>query len=128
MILAASCSSEPTRIPLPAPVSKPYGWLDRPTGTVQGKTRVFGWALSDQGAISRIEILLDSKSVAADLHRVFRGGLCATYPGRADCPNAGFQGQVDFALVPKGAHRLALRLTSTSGAVAEIAERTVAVE
>jgi hypothetical protein len=95
---------------------------------VTGKSRVYGWALSNQGAVTQIEILLDGRPLKIDLSRVRRDGVCAKYPGRVGCPDVGFEGELDFALVPKGEHSLFLRLTSTGGEVAELAQRTITVE
>lgn len=128
MTLAAGCSSEPARIPVPTPVSKPYGWLDEPAGKVQGKTRVYGWALSDQGKVTQIEILLDGKPVSAQLKRVPRGGICAKYPGRADCSAPGFAGEIDFSGVAKGPHTLSARFTGGDNRTVELGKRDISVE
>lgn len=126
--LAAGCSSEPARVPAPMPASKPYGWLDQPAGKVHGKTLVYGWALSDRGQVIQIEILLDGKPVNAQLKRVPRGGICAKYPGRADCPAPGFGGEVDFSRIAKGPHSLSARFTDSENRTVELGNRDISVE
>jgi hypothetical protein len=110
------------------PASKPYGGLDEPVGKVQGRTHVYGWALSDQGEVTQIEILLDGKPVNAQLKRVPRGGICTKYPGRADCPAPGFAGEVDFSGIAKGPHTLSARFTDTEGKTVELGNRDITVE
>src|SRR5437870_774615 len=91
--VVAQCSSEPTRVPVPPPVLRPYGWLDGPmAGKVNGKTRAHGWGLSDQGEVTKIEILCDGTSLEVEVTHFRTRGLCTKYPGRAGCADAGFEG------------------------------------
>jgi len=116
-------------VTVPTPVVKPYGWMDGPVaGRVTGKTRVHGWALSDQGEVTKLEILLDGTPLELAITRFRAPGICAKYPARAGCPDVGFEGTADFARVPTGEHTLSLRLTDSAGSCAEIAKRAIVVE
>jgi hypothetical protein len=106
----------------------PYGWLDLPAegSVVSKKTAVSGWALSDQGKVSKIEILLDGKPAKIKLNRFKTPGICAKYPGRTDCMSSGFKGDLDLSQVKPGPHTLAARFTDKTGA-AELGKKNITV-
>jgi len=108
----------------------PYGWLDEPAegSTVGKKTEIYGWALSERGKVSKIEILLDGKAIKANLKRIPRGGLCPKFPTAVDCPNPGFLGEADFSRAEKGSHTLAARFTDSTGATVELGKKNVTVK
>lgn len=125
----AGCPSEPTQVAAPAKAVKPFGWLDEPgAGQVTGRIKVYGWALSPQGKVTKIEILVDGVPVPANIHRVQRGNICTKYPGLEDCEKPGFTGEADFSGVVKGTHTLSARFTDTRNVVVELARRSIVVE
>jgi len=127
---AAKAAQPATNPAQQATVKKgPYGWLDEPAdgSVVEKKVRVYGWALSDQGKVKKIEILLDGKPVKANIKRIARGGLCTKYPAGVDCPKPGFAGEVNLSRVKKGPHTLSSRFTDKSGAV-ELGKKNVTVK
>lgn len=108
----------------------PYGWLDQPAegSTVGKKTKVYGWALSDHGKVTKIEILLDGKPAKAKIKRMPRGGICTIHPAGIDCPNPGFEGEADLSRAKNGPHTLAARLSDSTGATVEVGKKNVTVK
>lgn len=114
-----------------APLKKgPYGWLDKPAdgSVIAKKARVYGWALSDQGKVKKIEILLDGKPVKANVKRIARGGICTSHPAAVDCPKPGFAGEVNLSRVKKGPHTLSARFTDSTRAAVELGKKNVTIK
>jgi hypothetical protein len=125
----AACSKEPTRAFSPAPETRPVGWLDDPKpGPVSGKTFVNAWAISDVGAVTKAEILMDGQPAPVTLKRIASPWVCEKFPKRSGCEKAKYVGYLDFSGVTKGEHTLVWRVTNTGGHTAELGKRTVVVQ
>jgi hypothetical protein len=111
------------------PNKPPIGSLDVPAAgaKVTGKTQSYGWALDEDGKITRLELLLDGKSLKTLTSNTARPDVCATSKAAA-CPKAGFMTKVDFSKVKKGPHTLSLKVTDDHGAKVEIGKRDITVE
>jgi hypothetical protein len=107
----------------------PHGWLDAPpAGTVKGKVAVRGWALAENGRVTKIQLLVDGKPLPAKLaHNDPRPDVCKTHANPA-CPKVGFTGEADFSKVKKGKHTLSLRLTDNANRTIEVGKREITVE
>ncbi len=106
-------------------------WLDTPAAgaVVAGKLDVSGWAFKDGVGLSRVELLLDGRSVGDAVYgRAF--DIRAAWPGTNDPlhPNVGFDGQVDVSQLAPGKHWLGLRLYGTDGSVEQWLEQPIMVE
>ncbi|MBV8807462.1 MAG: hypothetical protein JO033_02210, partial [Acidobacteriaceae bacterium] len=67
-----------------------------------------GWAVNDNGPISGIFIAVDGIPFGAAGYGGARPDVCAAYPGRAGCPDVGWNAEVDTTLLSNGTHTLAV--------------------
>ncbi|MBV8550211.1 MAG: hypothetical protein JOY54_02845, partial [Acidobacteriaceae bacterium] len=88
---------------------------------VQGVTRLRGWAISKDAAISSISISIDGVPKGVGSYGVARPDVCAAYPGRAGCPNVGWTLMLDTSLLPDGSHTIVVtaRVADSRGAITE---------
>ncbi len=112
-------------------VTPAMAWVDVPVaGAVVANTLdVSGWAFKDGVGLSRVELLLDGRSVGdATYGRDF--DIRAAWPGTNDPrhPHVGFDGQVDVSGLAPGKHWLGLRLHGADGSVEQWAEQPFVVE
>lgn len=129
-IFQGACrKEEPVLVAAPTPQAKPYGWLDEPVaGKVDRKLKVRGWALDDDGAVARIEILVDGIPQPGALQRENREGVCKKYPGRKGCPDVGYVGEIDLTELASGAHTISARFTDDGAVVNEVGRRQIVLE
>ncbi|MDQ2841825.1 MAG: hypothetical protein M3Y72_12460 [Acidobacteriota bacterium] len=74
-----------------------------------------GWALDDQSAITDVVISIDGASVGSAAYGGNRPDVCAVFPGRAGCPNVGWNISFDTASLADGPHTLDLTAISAGG-------------
>jgi len=80
-----------------------------------GIAAIAGWAVSDNAAISNVQILVDGISYGTAAYGAPRGDVCGTYPGRPGCPNVGWTFSLDTSTLTSGAHTLSVTATSVTG-------------
>ncbi|MNN16162.1 hypothetical protein D3C81_1292910 [compost metagenome] len=112
-------------------ITPAMAWVDTPVaGAVVGdQLDVTGWAFKDGVGLTRVELLLDGRSVGDAVYgRSF--DIRAAWPGTNDPrhPYVGFDGQVDVSQVAPGKHWLGLRLYGADGSVEQWAEQPFVVE
>lgn len=92
--------------------------IDRPNAqspAFSGTAPFGGWALADNGSIASIQILVDGVARGTAQYGVSRPDVCAAYPGRAGCPNVGWNFYLDTTVLTNGAHILEADATSSTG-------------
>ena len=93
-------------------------WIDAPASngaSVSGKTTVSGWAVDQFAAITEVQLNVDGAPVALVLPSVSRPDVCAMFPGAINCPNVGWQAQIDTTSLPDGVHTFSITASSQSG-------------
>lgn len=85
-----------------------------------GMASFAGWAVSDNGSITSVQIFVDGVARGAAQYGVDRPDVCAAYPGRAGCPNVGWSFSLDTTLLTNGAHTLEADVTSSAAEHATI--------
>jgi N-acetylmuramoyl-L-alanine amidase len=103
----ANWTTNPTRIT-----------IDRPSaqgGSLSGVVNAFGWAMDDYEAVTGVAISIDGVPYGNASYGASRGDVCAAFPGRAGCPNVGWNFMLDTALLSDGAHVLGVTTTTASG-------------
>jgi phospholipase C len=74
-----------------------------------------GWALDDQSAITNVTVSIDGVSFGNAAYGGGRPDVCNVYPGRAGCPNVGWNISLDTTSLADGPHTLDLTATSAGG-------------
>lgn len=90
------------------------------SGAVSGTASFAGWAVSSNGSISSVQILVDGVAKGNAQYGVSRPDVCAAYPGRAGCPNVGWTFSLDTTVLTNSAHVLEVDVTSSAGEHATI--------
>jgi len=103
---AANWTTNPARVTVDAPARG---------GAVTGVVNAYGWAMDDYEAISSVGITIDGVSYGSASYGANRGDVCAAFPGRAGCPNVGWNFMLDTTLLNDGAHVLGVTTTTASG-------------
>jgi hypothetical protein len=88
---------------------------NRQSATVAGSTAFVGWAIDDNGSISKVAISLDGINKGNAAYGGSRPDVCAAFPARAGCPNVGWAFWLDTTLLPDGAHTVTATATSSNG-------------
>ncbi|MCD9087875.1 glycosyltransferase family 39 protein [Stenotrophomonas sp. SY1] len=112
-------------------VTPAMAWVDAPTAgaTVADTLQVQGWAFKDGVGLSRVELLVDGRSVGdARYGREF--DIRPAWPGTNDPrhPHVGFDAELDVSGLAPGRHWLGLRLYGTDGSVEQWLEQPFKVE
>ncbi len=112
-------------------VAPAMAWVDGPSsGDKVGETlQVNGWAFKDGVGLSRVELLVDGRSVGDAVYgRSF--DIRPSWPQTNDPqhPKVGFDAQVDTRGLAPGKHWLGLRLHGNDGSVETWAEQPFVVE
>ncbi|XJZ29158.1 Ig-like domain-containing protein [Bacillota bacterium Lsc_1132] len=96
------------------------GYVDEPASgvTIKGKSNVRGWFLDGSG-VSKIEILLDGKSVGQAEYGKNRNDVQKVFPNYQNA-NSGFLYTLDTAQITNGAHTLTVRETGNNGIESKI--------
>ena len=109
-------------------------WIDVPAAgaDVGREFEVKGWAFKDGVGLSRVDVLLDGKVVAAARYGLPYEGLQQDWPESNDPqhPNVGFSVRVDLrdrTDVGGGRHWLGLRLHGRDGSVEEWSEQPIEI-
>jgi uncharacterized protein (TIGR03437 family) len=97
-------------------------FIDSPArgATVSGALSMFGWAISDQSSITSVKVAVDGIAAAAT-YGANRSDVCGAYPGRAGCPNVGWNSQLDTTTLTNGTHVVTLTATAGNGQVYTVA-------
>ena len=75
-----------------------------------------GWALYDNGAISSLSATVDGVPYGvANYGTIARPDVCTLYPGRANCPNAGWNFGVDTTKLTDGVHSFGVTANNADG-------------
>ena len=104
---AANWTTNPTRITIDHP-----GAQGAPSS---GVVNAYGWAMDDYEAVSGVAISIDNVSYGAASYGASRGDVCAAFPGRAGCPNVGWNFLLDTRLLSDGPHVLGVTSTTAGG-------------
>jgi pseudomonalisin len=102
----ANWTTNPTRITVDGPAR---------SGSVSGVVNAYGWAMDDYETISSVAISIDGVSYGAASYGSSRGDVCAAFPGRAGCPNVGWNFMLDTTLLSDGPHVLGVTTTTAGG-------------
>jgi len=117
-------------------VAPAMAWVDAPEAgaAVPRRFTMTGWAFKDGVGLASVEVLLDGRPFGRagyGLPRPEVVGFWAKWRdgGSTDPqqPDVGFRAELDFAGVPAGPHRLALRLHGRDGSVEDWPEQVVVV-
>jgi len=92
--------------------------IDVPGALVKyrGVVSFSGWALNDNSPIASIVMLVDGAvQGTANYGGIYRGDVCATFPGRPGCPYVGWSFPFDTGAVANGSHVLTARVVTSDG-------------
>jgi N-acetylmuramoyl-L-alanine amidase len=103
---AANWTTNPSRITVDSPAR---------SGALTGVVNTYGWATDDYEAVTGVAISIDAVSYGNASYGAARGDACAAFPGRAGCPNVGWNFILDTTLLSDGAHVLGVTITTASG-------------
>jgi hypothetical protein len=103
---AANWTVNPSRITVDNPAR---------SGALTGVVNAYGWAMDDYEAVSGVAISIDNVSYGSAFYGASRGDVCAAFPGRAGCPNVGWNFLLDTRLLSDGPHVFGVTSTTTSG-------------
>ena len=79
---------------------------------MSGTPVLSGWALNDSAAVSLVTISVDGVPAGSTGDNVSRPDVCAVYPGRANCPRAGWTYNLNTLQFADGKHTLDVTVTS----------------
>ncbi len=104
------------------------GYLDTPTNgsTIKGEMVVKGWYLDGSG-VSKIEVLVDGKSMGEAQYGIARSDVAKTFP-EYNNDNSGYYFTLNTMNIPNGQHRLIVRETGKNGASNELESILVNVQ
>ncbi|PGV51540.1 Ig-like domain-containing protein [Bacillus sp. AFS037270] len=96
------------------------GVIDEPKNgsTVSGSTLVRGWFLDGSG-VSKVEVLVDGKSVGQAQYGLSRTDVSNAYPAYKN-DNSGYQYALNTVNLTNGQHTLTVRETGKNGAIKEL--------
>ncbi|HMJ62661.1 MAG TPA: Ig-like domain-containing protein, partial [Bryobacteraceae bacterium] len=102
----ANWTTNPARITVDSPAR---------AGLASGVVNAYGWAMDDYEAVTGVAISIDGVSYGSASYGTSRGDVCAAFPGRAGCPNVGWNFMLDTTLLSDRAHVFGVTTTTTSG-------------
>lgn len=85
------------------------------SGAFQGVVGFGGWAIDDIAAMSSVAVAVDGTPYGLANYGGARSDVCSIYPGRAGCPNVGWNFGLDTTLLTDGTHTLQVTGTSSGG-------------
>jgi hypothetical protein len=99
--------------------------IDRPSatsGAFSGTAPFGGWALNntDGAAIATVKILVDGVFNGLADYGGYRPDVCAVLPGKAGCPDVGWNYLLDTTVLANGVHKLDVTAISTDGQQATV--------
>jgi uncharacterized protein (TIGR03437 family) len=91
--------------------------IDSPANgsTVSGIAGVAGWAVSDNAAISNVQVLVDGVLKGTAVYGWSRPDVCTALGTRPGCPNVGWGYVLNTTQLSDGTHTLAITATTASG-------------
>jgi hypothetical protein len=96
--------------------------IPAPNAAVSGTILVTGWAIDNASAIGTainpdsLQVKVDGYIYGTATYGLNRSDVCAAYPGRAGCPNVGFNFELNTAPLNPGAHTITVSATDTDPA------------
>ncbi len=90
--------------------------IDSAGGALSGAATLFGWAIDANTSVSGVTYTIDGASYGPATYGAPRADVCAVYPGRAGCPNVGWNAILDTTRLSNGSHTLQVTATNSSGA------------
>jgi hypothetical protein len=99
----------------------PTVYIDAPAqgSAVSGTVTVSGWAVDNASvvgaAISGVQVSVDGTVVGTATYGLSRSDICAAYPGRPGCPNAGYSYSLDTSTLTVGSHSITVTATDSDG-------------
>ncbi|SDM69732.1 Ig-like domain-containing protein [Bacillus sp. OK048] len=106
----------------------PKGYIDTPANgsIVTGEIPVNGWFL-DANGVSKLEILVDGKSMGEAQYSVSRPDVFKAFPEYQNA-NSGYQFTLNVKNLTNGNHKLTVRETGLNGAVNELDSTVINVQ
>ncbi len=103
------------------------GSIDEPVfgSSIQGETLIRGWFL-DANGVSKIEVLVDGKSMGNAMYGVSRTDVEKVFPEYQNA-NSGYQFTLNTKNLTNGLHKLTIRETGNNGAI-NILESQISVQ
>ncbi len=100
-------TDNPMRVTIdrPGPESEPFA----------GIATFGGWALDDSSPIAQLNLSIDGIQYGTPLYGGLRTDVCSAFPGRAGCPNVGWNYALDTTRLSEGVHTLAVTASSVGG-------------
>ena len=91
--------------------------IDNPSSgaTISGIAGLVGWAVSDNAAITAVQVLVDGVQRGTAVYGAARPDVCAVLTGRPGCPNVGWTYVLNTTVIGDGTHTLAITATTASG-------------
>lgn len=92
-------------------------FIDRPSpqsGPFSGSAAFSGWAISNNSAISTVQILVDG-AIKGTATPGVRSDVCAAFPNANGCPNVGWNFVLDTTQLTNGSHTLQVMAISATG-------------
>src|ERR1017187_8881166 len=115
--------------------SPPYVNIDDPAphAALSGTILVTGWALDNVTAIgtainpNSLQVKVDGYLYGTATYGEERQDVCNVYPGRAGCPNVGFNFELNTAPLSPGAHTITVSATDTDDPTPDTGSASVTV-
>jgi hypothetical protein len=104
---AANWTTNPTRITIDRPGAQ--------AAALSGIVNAYGWAIDDYEAVTGVAISIDGVSYGSASYGASRPDVCGAFPGRAGCPNVGWNFLLATGLLSDGPHVFGVTATTTSG-------------
>jgi photosystem II stability/assembly factor-like uncharacterized protein len=104
-----------------------------PNAAVSGTVLLTGWAIDNTTAIgtainpNSLQVKVDGYTYGAATYGGYRSDVCAAYPGRAGCPNVGFNFELDTAPLSPGPHTITVSATDTDDPTPDTGSASVTV-
>ncbi|WP_413307053.1 Ig-like domain-containing protein [Bacillus sp. 1P10SD] len=104
------------------------GYMETPTAgsTISGLSKVQGWFLDESG-VSKIEILVDGKSVGAAEYGIARPDVAKAYPLYQNA-NSGYQYNLDTTSLTNGQHTVTVKETGNNGTTTVLSNTVVNIQ
>ncbi|MBV9611404.1 MAG: hypothetical protein JO091_02985, partial [Acidobacteriaceae bacterium] len=85
------------------------------SGPFAGIANIGGWALDDETSVMSVAVAVDGVSYGNASYGISRPDVCSAFPGRAGCPNVGWQFALDTTTLANGSHVLEIAAMSQGG-------------
>ena len=110
------------------PSKLPFGFLDTPVGgqPIQGKARVSGWAISEDG-IQSVEVYVNRDFVGRATIGEARPDVARVYPNLTGSGSSGWSLTLDASLLPEGKRELTVQTRSKRGAYRDLASIPITI-